>query len=216
MPSIPLLLADAANIVLGTLLAPQWGIYLQGVPVIQPASLLTQTFAGSLAPLQQIASLLGAPSILPVSASTVSFEYSNDQPISTYPQEEGAFQSYNKVAMPFDVRMKLACGGPASVRQAFIDTCVAVSNSLSLFDVVTPEKVYRSCNVTRIDWRRQAQRGATLLVVELWFQQVQVASSTTFANTQQPGENGPQALGNVQPQAPNAALSSGFSPGSVQ
>src|SRR5579872_6225668 len=106
MASIPLLIADASEIILGALLQPSWGIYSSsGVPVIQPATFLQSAFVSQIQPLSAITNALGLSGLLPVAASTVEFEYRQDWPISTYPQEQGAFQPYDKVTLPFDVRI---------------------------------------------------------------------------------------------------------------
>lgn len=220
MPSVQLLIADAEDLTLGTFLTPQWGVYLNGVPVIQPASQLGNIVSAALAPLFSVASLI-APGgsgtlsvggiIQPVFASTVEFEYGQDFPISTYPQEQGAFQPYDKITLPFDIKLKLACGGPVSVRQAFLNTCLGISQSFSLFDIVTPEKTYTSVNCSHIGWPRSAQRNNTLIAVDLAFKQVPVTSGVDFTNTQQPGNSAPQSLSNVQTQTPNTRVSQAFS-----
>ena len=208
MANIELLLADAEDLVLGSLLAPQWGVYLNGDAVISPANIFSQTISSFLAPVQEIASLLGVQTnLVPVTASTVEFEFSEDWPISNYPQEQGAFQSYDKVTLPFDVRLKLASGGSASERQQFLQTCLAIGASLSLFDVVTPEMVFTSVNCTHVDWRRTATDGVELIKVDLWFQQISVSAGVLFSSTQQPGNAGQQSIGNVQPGVPSNALS---------
>lgn len=208
--TVPLLLADATELVLGALLQPTWGVYLNGVPVIQPASLLSSLIQTQLAPIQAIASLIGAPNILPVAASTVEFQFKQDWPISNYPQENGAFQSYDKVTLPFDVKLRLVAGGSAPNRQAFLQTCLGIANSMALFDIVTPEIVFASMNCTHIDWDRNAARGVSMIAVDLWFQQIPVQAAATFTNTQQPTNAAQQSIGNVQPQAPTSRVQSTF------
>jgi len=213
--TVELLIADAEDLILGALLAPQWGVYLNGVPVIQPASvaasLLPFGVSAALADVSAIAGLIGGGGIQPAVASTVEFEFAQDWPISNYPQEQGAFQSYNKVTLPFDVKLRLAGGGSLGSAQAFLTTCLAVANSFSLFDIVTPELTFTSCSVAHVSYQRKADRGATLIVVDLWFQQINVASSTTFQNTQQPGNASATSLSNVQPQTPNQQVDQAFS-----
>lgn len=130
--NVSLLTADAiTQSVLQTL---TWGIYynLNGieVPVIIPASitsaLLNNVFNNALAPFTTVASLLGLPNLLPVVASTIEFDFEANYHISDYPQEQGAFQSYNKVQMPFDCRVRLACGGTIAQRQAFLNSLLAI------------------------------------------------------------------------------------------
>ena len=159
MANIPLLIADASEILLGALLQPTWGIYYTGtnMPVIQPASFVQSAIVSQVQPLTAIASAIGLSGILPVAASTVEFEYRQDFPISTYPQEQGAFQAYDKVTLPWDVRLRLAAGGSASSRKAFIEACISISQSYSLFDIITPERPYVSCNCNHIDFKRSAR-----------------------------------------------------------
>lgn len=206
---VDLLVEDAIDIALGLSLAPQWGIYLNGSPVIQPASIYGNVNAPSLSPIAALAGLVGAPNILPVVASTIEFEYAQDFPLSTYPQENGAFQTYDKVTLPWDVKLKIACGGSTSNRQAFLSTVQAIANSFALFDIVTPEQTYTGCNVERISWSRRSDRGLTLIVVEIAFKQIPITSGATFTNTQQPGDQSSQALGNVQPQSVASSASGG-------
>jgi hypothetical protein len=234
--TVELVIADAENLALAALLAPQWGIYYQGIPVIQPATLATQVITGALGGFaalpgaQQISAALGI-NIVPVTASMVNFEYKQDWPISNYPQEQGAFQSYDKVTLPFDVRLKLACGGPTATRQAFLTTAFAIAggaapgaplvlsgsgappNNTALFDIVTPERTYTSCSCTHIEFSRAAQNGATIIIADMFFQQISVTSTTNFANTQQPGNAGQVGIGNQQPQTPSPALESTLASG---
>lgn len=192
-----------------------WGIYLNGSPVLQPASPFNSNTSPLLTIAAALASALGVPNINPATASFIDFEYGQDWPISNAPQEQGAFQSYDKVTLPFDVKVRVASGGSPSVRQAFLSTCLSIANSLSLFDVVTPEMTFTSINCTHIDFRRTAERGLTLIVVDLWFQWINESASTQFTNTQQPGDSGQQALGNVQGQSPSPAVQSAVSGGVI-
>jgi hypothetical protein len=209
--AIQLLAADAEELILGALLQPAWGIFLNGSPVIQPASVLGSVVSSVLAPIQAIASLIGGNNIVPVMASTVHFQYAQEFPLSNYPQEQGGFQSYNKVTLPFDVKVRVAAGGSPSNRAAFLNSCLAIANSFALFDVVTPEMVFTSVNCTHIDWDREAMKGNTLLQVDLWFQQIPVTATAQFTNTQQPGNAGQQSVGNVQPQPLDQQTQNSFS-----
>lgn len=203
----PLLLADTAALI--NLVSPsQWGIFLNGVPVIQPATALTQTLVQTLAPIQAVASLLGASNLIPVTASTIEFEFNQEWPLSNYPQEQGAFQSYNKVELPFDVKVKLSSGGQPATRQVFINTVLAIGRDLRLFDIQTPEMTFQSVNCTHIDWKRRATDGVSLIKVDLWFQQIAESAAATFTNTQQPGNAGQQGIGVVQPQTPTPQVQS--------
>jgi hypothetical protein len=214
MASIQLLTADASELVLGALLQPPWGVFLAGVPVIQPASFLTALAAPVLGPIAAIASFLGVPNLLPAAASTVEFEFTQDFPISNYPQEQGGFQSYNKVSLPFDVKLRLAASGSPSSRQAFLSACLAIAGAPApiVYSVVTPELTFTNVSCTHIDWRRRPTEGNTLIQVDLWFKAIPTVSLlTSFLNTIVPGISGQVGLGNIQPTTPFAGLQSAIS-----
>ena len=112
---IALLEADAIEVLaLGlSAISPQWGIYLNGAPIIQPSSVLASTLSLVAPVATPQAAALGIG--FPIFASFVDFEYKQDWTISDYTVEQGGFQSYNKVQLAFDVRVRVASGGTASV-----------------------------------------------------------------------------------------------------
>lgn len=195
---LALLVADTA-IVVHRALQPQWGIYtLAGAPVIA-SSLASLLGVGSLvSSLNSISSLLVGKNVLSL-FSIVDFEYKQDWSISDYPVEQGGFQSYDKTQLPYDLRMRVAAGGSESNRQALLNTVDTAANSLDLYNAVTPERTYQSCNITHYDYKRTASNGVGLIVVDIWMVEIRVTATAAFSNTQQPGTAGQQSLGNVQP-----------------
>ena len=107
----------------------------------------------------------------------VEVSYKQEWVISDYPVEEGAFSSYDKVYVPYDVRVKYAAGGSADNREALLSSIRAIAGDLNLYDVVTPEATIMSCNVTHFDYRRTASNGVGLLQVDVWLQQVLVSGA---------------------------------------
>lgn len=150
---VDLLLGDALSLLTG-LGGPQWGLFLDGLPVV-------------------------------TAESVVSFEYKQGYRISNFPVEEGLFESYNKVQMPFDVRLRFSMGGDVSDRQALIESAEAAIASLELMDAVTPEAVYESLNPVHMDYRRTAVSGVGLLIVDIFCEQVRATASSSFTNAQQ-------------------------------
>lgn len=144
--------------------------------------------------------------------SVVTFEYRQDNPVSDYPVEDGGFQSYDKVQLPADIKIKLAAGGSVSNRQQFLASLDAEMNTTDLYDVLTPEQVYVGYNFTHRDLHRNAG-NVGLITVDVWFTEIRVTAATTFSNTQQPSEAARQSVGNVQPQTPNERVSQGFADG---
>lgn len=140
----------------------RWGLFLDGEPVI-------------------------------TAESVVSFEFKQNYRISTFAiepsnqQSAGGFESYNKVQMPFDVGLRFATGDTPAARQALLESAAAACASLDLMDAVTPEAVYQSLNPTHFDYRRTAQNGLALIVLDLFCEQVRTTASSTFTNAQQSG-----------------------------
>lgn len=141
--------------------------------------------------------------------SIVDLDFKQDWPVSDYPVENGAFQSYDKVQLPFDVRVRVTSDGNEAARQALLNAVQAAANTLDLFDVVTPEMVYTSCNITHVDYKRGSQNGVGFILIDIWFVQIRVTSTATFTDTKTPGIAGQQNTGSVAPQAPSAAIQQG-------
>lgn len=156
---------------------PQWGIYTSG----------------------------GAP--LVTGDSVVGFEYKGEFRVSDYPLEGGNFESYNKVATPFDIRMVFTKGGTDADRAAFLTELQSLLDSVEIVSAVTPEMPYPSVTVDHIDYRRDAKNGVTLLTVAVWLVEVRTVAAGTFSNTRQPSGADPVNDGPVQPSAPPTGAS---------
>lgn len=145
---IVLAAADAVGLpFLGT--APQWGIFLNGQPVV-------------------------------TADTTLAFDYKKDYSIADYPLEKGAFESYNKVEIPFDVRFIYTAGGSEANRADLLTSLEEIEGDLNLYEAVTPEKVYPNVNVIHVDYHRTSQNGVGLLVVSVFCQEIR---QTTSAGT---------------------------------
>lgn len=132
--------------------------------------------------------------------SFLALDYKRDATIADYPIEGGGFETYNKVQRPFDVRLRLTKGGGPGDRRDFLAAVESIFESLSLYDVVTPEKTYLSCNVTSIGHGRSAMNGMGLLTIDIALREVRVTARTAFANVQSPPAAGIVYGGTVQPQ----------------
>jgi hypothetical protein len=144
----------------------------------------------------------GAPVLIP--DSIVAVDIRREWRISDYPVEQGGFQSFDKVQMPGDARVRMSVSG-AIARGPFLEQLERVAKSLDLYTVVTPDAVYPSVNITHYDYRREQRTGASLLLVDLWLQEVRVTAQTQFTNTKSPEGAANVAGGNVQGAAPTPA-----------
>lgn len=196
--AITLLTSDVIDLALSVLRGPEWGIYKDGLPVVQPVTPFSQQLDPVLGPIRAVASILGQPNLIPVTASTATFEFRQDWSIANYPQERGAFQSYDKVTLPYDLKVRLVCSGPTAKRQAFISTILAMAESIALFSVVTPEVVFTDCNVAHVSWPRHADRGVSMIVAEVWFQKIRQTGISLFGLTIDAFNGRALSLGTVQ------------------
>lgn len=149
----------------------------------------------------------GAPVL--AANSTVDFDFKQDFVVPTYQQEDGGFQSYDKVQLPIEIRVRVSSGADPASRAALLQSIDAVMNTLSLYDVVTPDEVYTSFNFTHRDYPRDAAK-AGYIVVDLWLTEIRVTSTSTYGNTQQPGNAGQTSTGAVQPTTPNQQVQQSF------
>ncbi|MEX3614387.1 MAG: hypothetical protein VB141_11690 [Burkholderia gladioli] len=108
-------------------------------------------------------------------------DYKNNSRVSSYPQEQGAFASYNKVQTPYDVRVRMAIGADLATRTAFLARCEAMLKSLDTFTVITPEATYQSATLENYEYRRETRDGTTLITVDLWFLEIRVAPAAQYS-----------------------------------
>lgn len=169
--AVTLLVADAVSLLFGGLANP-WGVYLDGAKAFDYDSF----------------NALG---------------FRKENVIADYQVEgEGGasgFMSYDKVALPFECRVRLVVGGSEARREALLSQVAEAQEDLELYDIVTPERLYRNCNILRHNYERTASEGVGLIKIDITFQEIRSSEVTAFSNTQQPGSAGQQGLGNVQP-----------------
>lgn len=138
--------------------------------------------------------------------SFVNFEYKNERKIPNYPVEGGSFSNYNKVAMPFDCRCVVTCSGNGAMsKQKFLLALQKYLDSLTLLTISTPDASYPNLNLVHVDYRRESSQGATLLLVQLWFQEVRIAQKSAAPKTAKPSGSVSVDIGQVSPVPPSAA-----------
>lgn len=127
------------------------------------------------------------------------FDHKREWLISDYPVERGAFESYDKVVIPYDVRFVFMAGGSDENKNTLLRSVTSIAGDLNVYDGVMPEKVFPNLNVIHYDLSRTAQRGVGLLMIALWCQEVR--QTTTSA-----GVSNPSATGSIgQTAAPSGA-----------
>lgn len=152
--------------------------------------------------------LNGVPAV--TAESVVSFEAKQDYRISDYLIEQGGFETYNKVAVPFDVKLRFSQGGSISDRANLQSQIDGIIGSTTLFDAVTPTKVYQSVNPVHQDVRHTARDGVGLLVIDVYCQQVRVTTTTQFASSTSPTNTTTNATSSGSSLSPNNSVAQGF------
>lgn len=125
----------------------------------------------------------GRPLVIPDTVE--SLDYRAEARISDYPVENGGFQSYDKVVLPYDARVVMICDGTNQDKTSFLLNLERARLSLDTFVVLTPDVVYPNVNIIHYDYRRTRQRGATMIYAEIWLQEIRFSNPPQFANTQQ-------------------------------
>lgn len=148
----------------------------------------------------------GRPVLTP--DSVLSLEWHGEERISDYPVQNGQFVSYNKVKVPFDLRIVMTCQGlnyvqdalkpvtqsldqalsniglafgqPMS-RDAFLRQLDTMLDSTDLYDVVTPDKVYSNVNLVAYNHAKRNDEGGTLIIAELMFREVRETGSAQYS-----------------------------------
>jgi hypothetical protein len=134
--------------------------------------------------------------------SVFELEPSREFRVSDFPLEKGGFQSYNKVATPAETRLTVTKGGSDVDRQAFLTALDQLVESVDIFDVITPDTTFLNRNLVRYSYHRSAERGATLLTVELVTIEVRETADVQFSNSKEPSGHEASHNGPVQAETP--------------
>ena len=147
--------------------------------------------------------------------SVIGVEHRVEYTVSDYPVEGGVFESYDKVLTPFVSKVRFASGSSPAARAALLASVEAASQTLFLYDVVTPEFTYTGATISHYDYRRESEKGVGLIVVDVWLTQVIVQGAGVLGagSVQNPASADPSQNGSVQPSGavPTGAASSSFS-----
>jgi hypothetical protein len=171
---------------------PQWGIFDQG----------------------------GGPVLL--ADAVAELDYDRGYDVSNYPQEQGAFESYNKVQEPYESKVTLLSGLTRFQLFSILEPACA---SLQLVSIVMPETSYPSANLIRYGFRRNYRSGVTLIAVDVWCKEIRFTSASTLSSsgqtgsaaaTQQPAGGTSRPIGQVSNQSLGGATTASlFPPGAI-
>jgi hypothetical protein len=92
----------------------------------------------------------------------------------------------------------MAIGGDQVSRATFLSTVEGMLKTLDRFVVVTPEKTYSSASLVNYMYRRETKNGASMLIVELWFQEVRINALSAYSAVKSPSSANQVDGGTVQ------------------
>lgn len=142
----------------------------------------------------------GAAAVVP--DTIVSLDFRRESRLSDYPTEQGGFETFNKVATPYDIRVRLGSDGGLIPKSLFLAQIDFAAQSLDTYIVATPDVVYPNVNIMHYDYRRTRDNGLGVLQVDMWLQEIRSTVRTTFTNTKEPTSEANTTTGTVQPQEP--------------
>lgn len=135
----------------------------------------------------------------------MAFGYDAESRIADFPIEEGGFETYDKVALPFDTRVVMTKGGSVDDRRAFLNKVDDLRSDMKLYRVVTPERTYLNVNFTRVSIDRSREQGANMITVELHLREIRQNVTATFSNSKDPASADVKSNGSVQAKDATAA-----------
>lgn len=142
--------------------------------------------------------------------STHAFKYDKITRVSDFPVERGGFATYNKVELPALSTVVLNLTGSDSDRTQFLNQIDIACKSTKLYTIITPEIQYLNYSIQSYNYSRTAQKGATLLSVELMLMEVRQVTER-FDNQngkinggKNPADSPSQKGGKVQPKTPSS------------
>ena len=116
--------------------------------------------------------------------SVLALDNRNENRVSDYPVQEGAFASYNKVNVPYELVVRLTRSGSVSDRATFLQQIEATFRSLELYYILTPERTYLDVNLIRYEVIRRGAEGAYFLTeVDIFFREIRQVASQYSTDT---------------------------------
>jgi hypothetical protein len=143
--------------------------------------------------------------------SFIGMRVNSDGSASSYPVEEGAFASYNKMQAPIEITVNLGKSGEAYDIESTIQVIEKYKQEATKLSVVTPTMFYESMTLESYSYSHRRDNGARILLVELRLKEVkEVTTQTTDvdaggsssgkSNNRNPTSNGTTNTGRQQAQ----------------
>lgn len=146
---------------------------------------------------------------LTIPSSWGEFTHRYETQISDYPQEQGAFQPYNKVRRPVTVSVTMLKTGSDIARFAWL---AAIQQSEAdtpeqLYTLISPQGIYVDFALTGMSYETRPDKGSNLLYLTLQFTQVQQIESSdgVYSDTAEAKSGPVEQIGQLFTNAASAA-----------
>lgn len=160
-------------------------------------------------PPMPIYAILQSDTFLPltVPSSWGEFTPQYEAAVSDYPQEQGAFQLYNKVRRPRTVTVSMTKTGSDLARFAWLAAIEQQEAQLptQLYTLLSPQAIYVDYTIQRMSYSVRPDRGTNILHLDIVFVQVPQIVTDATSNTVQPKSGPVQQIGQLFTRATTAA-----------
>lgn len=177
-PSIVATVAGIGSLARAFLSKNQWGIFKHQDPPTGEGKKLPD---GTVQLPEVVVVAKRLPAITP--DSYLDFDFNQEWSVTTAPTQQGGFADYNRVASPFEVKVRVVKNGSLTQRKAFLQEIEDLGTT-QLYDIFTPEKTYLNCNFVRSEISRRGEKGAySLNMVDLYFREIRPVVATYTKTT---------------------------------
>jgi len=137
--------------------------------------------------------------------SVFSLDFKGASKISEVPLQNGSFAAYNKVQLPNFQLLRLVKKGNDLERNQFLTEIDNAKKSTDLYYIVTPERTYFNISIEDYAYKRTAQDGVSMLIVDITLKEIRQVSpafsTVKLESAKTPTAASPKASGMVQLQA---------------
>lgn len=134
--------------------------------------------------------------------SVFSLDFKGASKISEVPLQNGSFAAYNKVQLPNFQLLRLVKKGNDLERNQFLTEIDNAKKSTDLYYIVTPERTYFNISIEDYAYKRTAQDGVSMLIVDITLKEIRQVSpafsTVKLESAKTPTAVSPKASGVVQ------------------
>lgn len=126
--------------------------------------------------------------------SVMEVSVSEEADVPHYRLQTNSYATYNKIAQPMEIPLRIAKGGSDEERSAFIAWLQTAARNPTVYDILTREAVFRNVTLEKYSYERTAENGEDLVIAECQFVEVREAPEQYYnaeqgqANTQNAGD----------------------------